>query len=1128
MESLSELLGYYDPIRRMCMDNQYTKVAVSISSEYYSSFSVYNFVEQHLTLIKIIIVLILVCLIILIYFWKKKKQLKNELKKFKINLGKDNGILSIPSIIDFERQNYRLPSISNIFFYMFITHLFCIILSFINSDHKDLSDIILIQVSSLSVLFPLVILILTVNSKGSYISKSLVILYYAYAFPASIILVNLSSSLLYVSSIEGVSVIVIVSLILIMLLLYRILKINFSEIIFDGEERKLIEKFISNQINYYSVLRNVRYLSIDFLAKKSKFIKPLEELYTNTRRYNYHEIGSSKEGVVKKIKVKPLIDALNIFSNSTGFAKKINISDNINFVNSKDLYANFIIYIKFLGDEISDKDGLLIAKIEFPKTDDSTGEDNSKLIGKNIVNLIRKSFKPDINQNHKLDISLENISNRLSEEIKKSVEQGYDEISDKIFELYLAIYKLIYEENKKVKEVILSLKFNLSTGYNLPGYNEINSIKRFGYSVNQIYNIFFKKSGINHQLLKNMVYIPFRISYEAFKNKDIDGFTLFTKIAISQSYMLSKYYKVMQKEPVAWLRSLACWYIIPDIETTNDDTKPNTLFLEQIVRIIQECIKVQIETLATEENLIFSMKYLQEATSIFKSDDVEMDICQLKLEANHNPILYNSKIMAKLDEKRKKMEEVESWYYKSILGLLGYSLQVLENKQPVKQNEQIAKFFIDKYLSVFSIDFYDLLKKYLTFNTFVEKDEWGWRNWEIPEIFNNYRSQTTYYIQKVFAILFYNIAGTIRNDESFKTTDINIPSTNNIKDELTNIRTMIKNIVISKENEFVKIQPNEAQLEKLFSFFDELIQLDEEKNALDIVVQVVSKEKYKIFKNEFYESFKDQAVIRNILKFKIQPKEKFIDWWGINVLEDRNIFVESPRVQIESTGKVYGEHIASQEDGFIFEQIIGSIKPKRICTDFIASSIDSLLSKQVKRSDIIIFINYPAYMIKLFKEKTTNRNSIKDKYNFVPAYLLKNKENKKLSGEFKYKKQNIPVYYIHTSPQKGKYFIVIFDKNVLNIEIGYLKKENQKLTGSFKGNEIGINIDYVDPKTDEDLKKKLLEANPEWLNQYSSKNKDKLVGMKVLVKIYEDINIVVSDKDRIIVAELSDECILKI
>lgn len=272
----------------------------------------------------------------------------------------------------------------------------------------------------------------------------------------------------------------------------------------------------------------------------------------------------------------------------------------------------------------------------------------------------------------------------------------------------------------------------------------------------------------------------------------------------------------------------------------------------------------------------------------------------------------------------------------------------------------------------------------------------------------------------------------------------------------------------------------------------------------------ISNNKVKKFREEFMESYNNNAVFRSLFKsFSLVKQDKTtknkVISLGYNRIEDKEVFIEDWHIHYPEWGKQYGSGLASAEDTEISEAIIKKAKK-------LENSLDSFLRSSLTNGSVVILA--PRSSVFNFSHQNT----------FTPKYQVKEPlELVGFAGYWKIADSNVPVIeYSSQNKEPEKDSVIVVDMKRLGsiIQLPPLEKLDKGLQKRITPE--GLFFEITSFSESEDLINKFIKTPPDWLKEKGGvQQQTSFLKKKVLIKIQERFSVELQSKPEIYKFDIS-------
>lgn len=1085
---IMSILGYYDKIHGICRDVPEIKILPLQIIAHNNQINKHFLVKEILLLISLIGLLVIL-FPPLINFIKRprNKQIEGHLYRpsLKVSFFPWSGL-----------EMFLIPNAKGALILVFLTLIAIICGDYIFSNYDllqnifpetlVLSNVITVQVAALAILFPLIILILERDSELVLpIKRNEILLRHALGFPVSILLIMFSLYYLFGTSLELSALVAAISIILALIVLYKLLEATFSISIYRRAESSLFHHFVQ-QTTVDEAINRISYnLSHEQIEKCHPLITNLVSFGLLDRKLkdvSYLDVTSERSGVIDEINLNSIMFAAEKLQNLCTLQDS---TVNSQVPNNISVIDKCKIGLAHLGESISESNPL-IARIQFPKS-------ISPAKIKPIAKQIREAFIVSTVENHHAN-TLEEIMIRLENMGRIAIRDNDNILLDNLRKHYKQIYLSFSQAlgKFKVKYTFKDAKNEIS----LFG-TEWKSFESIDRHLSHIYRIITLSS--SDETRSMVIHFPYHLATDALKYDDPLGFYRFTRFAITQAYIFKTSSEQDRDQIIGWISSLGRYFLLPDIERNFDDNskiESKLKYLRHLVWVLQNIAKEFISENHIESANAAS-KALREITQLERYEDYSHQIEHYKFVLS----LPDDKVMdkesyrnslAELEVRQKYIDMTNCWYNESMLGLSNYCLQIIDGVTKTNASHEHAFIFLQQHFHDMSCDIYQLIRFYSMYHSKDFSENWNWEQWEEHEAEKVYHPYTSGYIERLFAVLFCNVALRLPDSIKLDQIDIEFQITYRLKEGAGNLRQLITDCSNKPEWALLPEKPTEDQRNKLFSIFDDLIKEEARRTDIAVSLQKLSEQKIQKEKKEFEKNFTKSVIVRNYFQVKEVPiaGDEFETSWGINTLVNRDFLIDNSKYHPLELGSHYGNDLARSEDEYLFAEIARNAKL-------------STLAKDIHLEDLVKNTNIELENVLIMSSKSLDMTTIfHQQKSYIPKYKLKEKDQEKLkfSGLLKIGHFDIPVIEVFIQNDQTDNLLLILDRTKIKIEFQTLNSPNYLVKSHFL-------FKITDPNQNSKLKKQIIDQQPDWLKDYSQSDQEKIVGKYVWLKVVENISV---------------------
>lgn len=776
--------------------------------------------------------------------------------------------------------------------------------------------------------------------------------------------------------------------------------------------------------------------------------------------------------------------------------------------------------LKKLGDELDGnrQQALIIPK----KIIDSEKYENE--IAKLIQDVYVLNNKPE-----------ESLSEQLRKELSRkkdiaveALRSGKSGVLEEVADLYISVVESFLEIIKEVGGGYSQKEARKERGAIIGGWDEVRWVsKDLRWLLEEVVQT------ENREVISILTHVPIAISIRAINFSDHFVFQEFVQFQ-TLLYRLSHITKnknikdYLVDRSWRYLKEMADFYVAGELQKSRPPIELENFrdFGIDIMQVFQALLK---ESFSNRD--VHSFELFISATSKlfdhFKPSEDHPSVKDLKFFLKRKNIDESEKreLEGKLSQQfilEKLESELNDRKQELFFGISGWILSKYMDKD---FDDPVLKQFWEISTRYLSADIADLIDVYQRARGFDTEDFWGWDWWEIEERPEGVASSidVSGKFDWVFTVRILSLIKSLTKNQIL---EIKIESKRDLVYLLDKEESALKkrlNLIFADREKWEKVLPSEAfdKIDILKQLFDRVVQQQEENEAEILANSALNDSKVEDFYKEFFSAFLRSAGLRNFFNSKNEYRElkrqtkKAVKQWGFNQIADKAAFLTEWYVSYPDWGKHYGGELASAEDRRIYDEI-KEILPKFTpdsdnLNTKIGLAIDQLKSKGYKPSIIMTTI-FPG---EFYRENEGEGE-------FIPQYRLDDQLIlKKVSGfigMFRFKNEDIPVIETRARGKDQVEEVCVVDiKNFATLvqHPPYMEASEKQ----YKRDMFVFRV--VDLNTDDELRQKIIDQNPQWLSEHSEP--EKYLRQRVVINILERLEVRIKNKGaglRFIISEM--------
>lgn len=738
---------------------------------------------------------------------------------------------------------------------------------------------------------------------------------------------------------------------------------------------------------------------------------------------------------------------------------------------------------------------------------DSVNERNStllwvdkKLITDNEVisridKLIKRSF--DIRQ-------VDSFSDEVRSEISGARDQFINAIRneqigkiEELFQLYVELAQG-FLESINIHDVGYSYKHAYEEIHSVVGgWEEVKWLKE---DIRDIVDTAMRSQNIN--IIRQVGYLPFAIAARAIAKKDQYLFQEFMRFAEYQYVCGRKEENRAIKDTIferslRWVKEISKFIIEPRLVEARNESEAHTFgeFAIYIYHVIQNLLKSCYD----HKDIALFRQYKKTALELFinfkprnsrqNAVGIEWILEKTNPSAEQKDKLRDSLLLQRALENTEK--EIETRKYQMFFGLASW---ILDDYRKSGDDEILDMY--KEVQGIFEEDIVAFTSLFLDTHQDEVVDYWGWDWWEHMEDWVVYSVRSLEKLEVFYAVKGLYI---LSKKKEAEIAHIRLPHNRDFAFLAEGSRELLKTLEDISVNmeKWRKLLPENA-VDKIRAFKQLIAQAkinQEDADAERKRKEKISLNRINEFKRGVIDGYNKNAGIKSALNlfglYRNETKQQVVkegNRLGINVIDDKAVFLESWHVTYLDWGVHYGMEMAHGEDGFILEEI------EKICEVITRNKLDETIGKMPNLANIIILLSN-VLVHDLFDEKDRYIpywECGKDVLNIIPGFM----------GYYRFQSQQIPVFLIYSRNKKGR--LMVLDKTRLGVLVQAPPlSENDSV-------ENVENVFYINIRAFSDnpgLMAELIGKRVDWLLKIGREEEQRTYLLeRVLIEIYERVS----------------------
>jgi hypothetical protein len=961
-----------------------------------------------------------------------------------------------------------------------------------------ISDYLALSVAATAVLFPLVILIMdgSKDDRPGVFSSSEVLLRYAYAFPISVMLLSILGISAFRMNYYWMRLTVVFAVVLAAVALLRLLNIIFVPKAWRTTEEKLLKTQARDAIAEIAVQRAGMIATINAL-------KPLDAHVTSyfstlgKGDFEERQILAKRVGRVTEIRISVIDDAAKALEPNAETASSSGAQAADPRETMPKASSNFQIVIRANEKEIIDKPDEVIATLYFRSSTFSDEQINRT------IKRIYSAFHIDLLA--ETDLSSEQLDlllSRIRQLGMDAIDSDNEVLATRVAEAYENLIQAILDAFEG-----LGIKYSLEEAkQETPFYGkDWKPLTRMFRNIGDWIERLSKVNDPSYALRSTITYTPYRLAVSAFTKRDVFTFANSLKLTVRQQH----HEKNASIPAFEWLKSLADYQVGGILEAKASDENEQKIILEYVRSLFEVYLYLLKNTIDRGDEASFQqgLNLLNEHPKIFQYEHLDSEIQMQETYLRFaTPTQKDAaeKTLKNLKTKHELLQKLKTWRNEMRVGLAAYCLLQLDKLGDPhrKTSDDFLKERFRIFLSDLPDSFLEVVKLRINMNHFDSSERWGWSWWEHMEAGHAKFMSFNSYLDRVFGHLFLKVAANGCNDIDWQTLSLYDRDVMDFRDDPNSVKGILPGL--NDQAESLGLEKRSPQeLLAIDTCFDKIRSTARLNSDLRIARSPVSEIVIETFKSTFEESFLKRNRLRNVFTTRIGlPVRKDQDQkWGINLLFQREFFVENPEISSPDFGSQYGGDLGASEDAWVLKELA---EKSEVVQSTTASQLISLsIEKGLNADSLILLTARDAFSMRALRADP----------GYKYDHQVRDSKLKGLANGFiETKGLLVPVFSFHYQGKFPETLPNLIALNPSDVELhfhaetsaqGYLPKT-------------GFTFSLVDPldssRDGVRLKQDLLSRNPDWLKAVDQAHKDELVGKRIWIRLLEDIEIKVKRK----------------
>lgn len=1088
--SLSDLGGYYDSVRGICCKEWFCAKAVSANVLLSEPIKGLPETIKGLPFKPAFTVFLFVVAFALTWIAWRTIELKIELEP-----GKPKHLRSRSTFLMYLQYPKLLPTLVIAVWFIALFLLGDQLVQLLWPSPKDvgISDYLALSVAATAVLFPLVILIMdgSKDDRPGVFSTSEVLLRYAYAFPISVMLLSILGLSAFRMNYYWMRVTVVLAVILAAIALLRLLNVIFG----PKAWRKTEEKLLKTQAR--DAIAEIAYQRAGMIGTVRN-LKGLEPYITNffgtfgKEEYLEHKVTAGREGRIRRVDASALSGAIKVLIPEENLAQTQQGDTAPTQEDKPKVNSNFQVVIRANEGEIVEKPDEELALFRYKK---GTLDENqiSKTLHK-----ISKSFS--IDPLAETDLSTEQLDvllSRIRQLGMDAVDSDNEVLADRISAAYQNLIEAILDAFEG-----LEIKYSLQDAKQETSFfgKDWKPVTRMFENIGDWTERLLKSDGPSRALKNTIIYTPYRLASTAFFRRDIFTFANSIRIALHQQYFT----KDSSIPSAEWLKSLADYHIGHQLEAKATDEAQRKVILDYLRSLFEVILNLTKNTIdsGVEKSFDQAIELLTSEPKLYKYEhfDSEIQIKESYLRySNENDKASVQEELNDLKMKRDLVDKVEGWREELFIGLAAYCLLQLDNLgNPNKRPpDDFLKSRFQRCLAYLPSSFLEVIRLRIRMNHFEASERWGWSWWEHLEPGEARAMSFRLYVDRVFAFLILRSVPAGCTDVNWTELNLFERDVLDFREDPQSLRGMLPEMN-QKAAEFGFTECTAAQIEEMNKCFNQIRTVAKLNSDLRIVLSPVSQKALSNFRESFEDAFAKRNRLRELLTTEIEQmhSQAAALKWGINVLIHREYFIEDPESGIPDFGDHYGGDLGQSEEGWILKALAQNTDtvPAKTASDLIAAALE----KGFKLDSMLLLTSRDVYSMKALRSDPAFR---------YDHQIKQNQFKGKVNGFIETSQGVVPVLsvFFHNEKLGNLPNLLVVDPTQVKIKIRADKTDPGFLS------KTGFIFSLVDPLSDsvdsKKLREDLFKRNPDWLKEAPAEHRNEMVGLRLWLRVLEDINV---------------------
>ncbi len=574
------------------------------------------------------------------------------------------------------------------------------------------------------------------------------------------------------------------------------------------------------------------------------------------------------------------------------------------------------------------------------------------------------------------------------------------------------------------------------------------------------------------------------------------------------------------------LESFSKYAIVPRIQENceNNLIKKDSLELVRLFfSITQEYLRCMV--ILNDHDLYTKFyKLVEKHPSLNRHDNIEHDIKMLEMmEVRSMLDDSSSERLAMLRLRKSFINKIENWRSEICIGQISLVLMGVNNEaSDIKISKDDSLKFLRSLLNSFRSSLQVSIQLIISISRSDKDEKWGWNNWEKIDNIDDEPSakwmQLNQFLDDALSLVLIKSATSDRPVADVETSYLHKNMSYKFDKSENSIRkTVDKNFSLAQEIGIIRPDQESELKTKINNYLDRYVEQAESAWKANLVKTPLDSEILSAIPINFDDSFISAVRLRPQITFESRFEDNkdnlSKNLWGSYKLYQREMFVKEDGVHYPSSfGKEYGAGFARSEDEYIFTRVLEIIPPEKEYS--FLELLKFGLEKNMSIEKMFFWMSRDPEFVKKLKSDTQ----------YEPIYRATKEEIDKYctrpDGFYLYEGNKIPIYQLFLNHEDSLHGIILAEKE------GILVKQVIDRTDSSSTimSKSGFVFKVRDPLIDIEFNKQLISEKRDWLEEYKTdEEKRRMAPIYIGMSFWQRIDVEIGNKDKLITSKIGEE-----